>query len=1102
MTRSASFSSSLPQETGSATEAAAAGGAGTNDLADGLADLAGDLAGELATDLAADLSTALAAADHLLPPDAATIAAVELTATVTVAAAEEETDVSDEEGGAPTSAPGSPGSPGSGDAGPVKRGRGRPPGAASAAGGAGGGAPSSNLDTPVMRQYLEVKERYADCIVFFRLGDFYEMFFDDAIVVSQLLDLTLTSRDKHREVPVPMCGVPHHAARHYVAKLIGFGRKVAICDQVEDARKAKKIVRRAVTQVITPGVLFDEDQLEPKAGHYLAALLPGRGLHPAGLAFLDVSTGEFAAMQGSDAEALEEIGRIDPAELLVVEEPADKGAAAPVLGPVGLPLGLETPPPDPAQPMLDHITRRLRIPLGTSRASTPAEDQALLAGLLAEPASAPGAVSAAPATGSRRGAARAGAGAGPGADAGAPGQYALAAAAACVRYARATQPAGGLPLFRLRLFRPTDSLVIDESTKANLELIETLMERKRQGSLLSVLDQTKTAMGGRLLRRWLLLPLMSLQAIGQRHDAVEWLVERQAVRRDARERLGDIHDLERLTGRLSASVATPRDLDCLQRSLAELPRLHDALVTAAAASPETQLGLGLPALLDLGGDLCGDVQARIAAAICENPPINWREGGFIRRGFSAELDELVELSQGGKDHILRIEERERQRSGISSLKVRYNRVFGYYIEITRSNLHLVPTDFVRKQTLANAERFVTSELAEYEAKVLGAEERRIELELALFESLRKELLGTAARLLDLAQRVAQLDALAGLAELAHRQGYVRPQMTADLRMCIEDGRHPVVEQLAERGRFVPNDTQLDPDGEQVLILTGPNMAGKSTVMRQVALLSILAQMGSFVPARRAELGLVDRVCTRVGASDNLARGESTFMVEMRETSQILQRATRRSLVILDEIGRGTSTYDGVSIAWAVAEYLHDVIGCKTLFATHYHELCALAAARPRVRNFSVAVRQYQGEVVFLHKLVPGGASRSYGIEVARLAGLPKQVVTRAREILAALELPPAGGAGGENAALPVHGMPRTSQLPLFVASVQRGEDAGSPPTAPAAQTAAPRPPAPSPAESGVLTRLRGLECDDLTPREALALLAELTTQLKPRPQAV
>lgn len=898
-----------------------------------------------------------------------------------------------------------------------------------------------SVDTPVMRQYLEIKERYPDCILFFRLGDFYEMFFDDAVEASQLLDLTLTARDKQKEVPVPMCGVPYHAARGYIGRLIAQGKKVAICDQMEDARKAKKIVRRAVTQVVTPGVVLEEDQLEPKSSNYLCALCPGSGR--AGLAYLDVSTGEFAACELPDSEALDELCRIEPAELLLVESREAKTTGA-----VAAPVDWSA-----------KIALRMKIPTGQAQRTDPAADVAMLSELT-------------PADG--------------------PSDRALdedpllcAAAAACLRYARATQPTGGLPISTLRRYRPSDCMILDDATKTNLELLQTLVERKRQGSLLGVLDQTKTAMGGRLLRSWLLQPLLDLAQIGARHDAVEWLVDRQATRQSLREVLKGIHDIERLTGRLSTLLATPRDLFSLGNSLRELPRLMDTL-RAALRVPTESFPSDLPALLSLGNDLAEDVAATIANAISDNPPVQWRDGSFLRRGYHAELDELSDLSQGGKQHILRIEERERERTGISSLKVRYNKVFGYFIEITRSNLTKVPADYIRKQTTVNGERYVTDELAEYEAKVLHAEERRVELELQLYESLRSSLATQATRLLKLAQKVATLDVLCGLAELAHRSGYLRPTMTRELRIDIREGRHPVIEQLRERGTFVPNDTTLDPDGEQILVLTGPNMAGKSTVMRQVALISILAQMGSFVPAARAELGLVDRVLTRVGASDNLSRGDSTFMVEMRETSNILAKASRRSLVVLDEIGRGTSTYDGLSIAWAVAEYLHDISGCKTLFATHYHELTALAAARPRVRNAQVAIRQYQDEIVFLHKLLPGGANRSYGIEVARLAGLPAPLLSRAKEILGALE-DQASSQG--TSSLPAHGVPplQSGQLSLLLG----GTPLDSTP-APTRQATVKLPKH----HQEVIDRLRHLDPEDLSPRAAHDLLRHLTAQLR------
>lgn len=905
------------------------------------------------------------------------------------------------------------------------------------------------IDTPVMRQYLEIKERYPDCILLFRMGDFYEMFFDDAIEASQLLDLTLTSRDKHREVPVPMCGMPYHAVRGYIGRLIAQGKKVAICDQIEDAKKAKKIVRRAVTQVVTPGVVLEEEQLEPKTSNYLCAICPQvtqkhESARRVGLAHLEVSTGEFAACELPETDVLDELCRIEPAELLFVEDKTGTNAAS---------MHAE---------WMTKIAARLKVATGKTARENPAADETLLAGLVSD----------------------------------LDGKtflqnqpWLVAAAAACLRYARATQPQGGLPITSLRAYRPTDCMVLCDTTKTNLELLQTLLERQRRGSLLGVIDQTKTAMGGRLLRRWLLEPLLDLSEIGARHDAVEWLYERQATRQAMRDLLRGLHDIERLTGRLTTLLATPRDLANLGHSLAELPKIA-ACLRGAQNEKAGLLNADLPPLLSPGLDLCSDVAHGITSTLIDSPPLIWREGGFLRPGFNAELDECVELSQGGKDHIQRIEEREQRRTGIASLKVRFNKVFGYYIEVTRANLAKVPSDYVRKQTTVNGERYVTDELAEYEAKILHAEERRIELELSLFETLRKEWAAHATRLLALGRTIARWDALCSLAELAHRQGYCRPTMTSELRLDIRDGRHPVVEQLRERGTFVQNDTALDPENEQILLLTGPNMAGKSTVMRQVALICILAQMGSFVPAKQAELGLVDRVLTRVGAADNLSRGDSTFMVEMRETSNILVKASRRSLVVLDEIGRGTSTYDGLSIAWAVAEYLHDVVGCKTLFATHYHELTALSAARPRVRNAQVAIRQYNDEIVFLHKLLPGGANRSFGIEVARLAGLPAPLLQRAREILLALEQQ---AAAQGTSSLPAHGVPplQTGQLSLLLKDAPGLAASPSPAAQPVPVSASVRKEHPKEHMEALLL-LKNLDVDDLSPRAAHEKLRQLS----------
>jgi len=806
-----------------------------------------------------------------------------------------------------------------------------------------------------MRQYLDVKEQYPDAFVFFRLGDFYEMFFEDAVEGARLLDLTLTTRDKGREDAVPMCGVPHHAVQGYIAKLLALGRKVVMCEQMEDPRLAKGLVKRAVTRIITPGVVLDEEQLDAKSPSYLAAvaLLP-KGCF--GLAFLDVTTGEFRAteIQGEDALA-DELARVEPKEVLLPSGADEKVRR--LCGSFRACCVSDVAPPGHAAEERAFVAKTLGVPAE----DLPSETAAILA------------------------------------------------AAMALRYALATQPMGSLPVVRLVPYKSGDHLVIDDSSRANLEIFATLMTREKRGSLLGVLDQTLTPMGGRMLRRWLAFPLLDVVSIRRRQDAVEFLVEHASLRQRLRDVLRGIADLERLAGRARLGVATPRDLVSLRRSLERLPDLVDTLRSEPGAL------LDPPELLDLGSDDLGDVAGMIGRAIVDDPPTAVKDGGVIRRGYSAELDELVAIREGGQEAILAIEARERERTGIASLKVKYNRVFGYFIEVTRANLKAVPPDYVRKQTLVGGERFVTPELQEYEQKVLHAEERQVELEARLFEELRREVASAAPRIAKAAARIARLDTLAALAEVAHRHGYVRPLVDDSEVIELEDSRHPVVELLAAPGGFVPNDIRLDPKSEQILVVTGPNMSGKSTILRQVALIALMAQAGSFVPARSAHLGVVDRIFTRVGAADNLARGESTFMVEMRETANILRHATRRSLVVLDEIGRGTSTYDGVSIAWAVAEYLHDVVGAKTLFATHYHELCALEHFRQRVRNVNVAVREWRGEVVFLRRLVPGGTNRSYGIQVAKIAGLPGKVVDRAQEILSRLEQekPGPGGTSGQ-----------------------------------------------------------------------------------------
>jgi len=881
--------------------------------------------------------------------------------------------------------------------------------------------PPAAATTALMRQYLDVKGRYPDAIVFFRLGDFYEMFHEDAVYAARVLDLTLTTRDKGKEDPVPMCGIPHHAVRPYLVKLTELGHRVALCEQLEDPRAVRGIVKRDVVRVVTPGVVLDEESLDPRAPSYVAAVVgDARGGY--GLAFLDVSTGDFRATEAATGDALcEEIGRVAPRELVFGRD-VDGQALVELVR--------------PAHPSVP----RTAVASGDDAAELTRAFGAAVAR-----------------------------------DLGTRTPRAAAAAGAVLRYAAATQPGVELPVTRVDVYGRTDTLIIDEQARRHLELTESLLDRRRASSLIEVLDESRTAMGGRLLRRWLLFPSVDVAAIRRRHDAVERLVAAHATRDAARRVLAEVADIERLVGRARLGVATPRDLAVLGRSLARLPDLRAALADADAG----ELGGSLAkdeSLLSLGDDLAAEIAAELGRVLRADAPAVTKDGGFVNAGVSSELDELRDIAAGGRSRIAAIEARERERTGIPSLKVKFNSVFGYYIEVTRAHLASVPEDYRRKQTVANAERFVTPELGEFEQTILSADERRIAMEMEIFTALRTTVAAASARLLALAARVAAVDTLAALAEVAHRSGYCRPEIDDSGVIDLADARHPVVERLAAAGAFVPNDVRLDPTAEQILIVSGPNMAGKSTLIRQVALAVIQAQMGGFVAARRARIGICDRVFTRVGAGDNLARGESTFMVEMRETAQILRYATARSLIILDEIGRGTSTYDGVSIAWAVAEHIHDRVGAKTLFATHYHELGALAAQHARVRNVSVAAREWKGEVVFLRKLTAGSANRSFGVEVAKLAGLPPAVVDRARAILRTLESD--GGAVSADVPRPVvpaeaetHG-----QLGLF--------------TAVAAAAGVPEP-----AVAEVVARLKAVDPDELSPRAAHDLLTELAKKL-------
>ncbi|MEK6725495.1 MAG: DNA mismatch repair protein MutS [Deltaproteobacteria bacterium] len=802
--------------------------------------------------------------------------------------------------------------------------------------------------TPAMRQYWEIKERYPDSILFFRMGDFYEMFFDDAVTASKVLEITLTKRGKSGGEDIPLCGVPYHAADGYLAKLVRYGFRVAVCEQVEDPKNAKGVVKRDVVRVVTPGTATDSQNLDAKSNSFLMAI--HRADEKFGLAFLDLTTGEFLVTELSDAQSLkDEIGRLEPKEVIVSEGDDEQIA---FLRDTLDGVLINRLPPD----RFDH-DRALRSI--TEHFKVISLDGFGLSGLKA----------------------------------------ATSAAGAVLYYIKDTQKVETLPISGIKRYSLDDYLFIDDSARRNLELAANLQNGGKKGSLLGLLDETVTSMGGRKMRSWLNYPLMDVDRINERLDAVTELKERQLLRGRLRETLGGVYDIERLNSRVTLGSANAKDMVAMASSLKRIPEIRNSLERGNGEQGAAKI------LRDVvqGLDDLPDIVKLINNAIAENPPFILREGGIIRDGFNRELDDLRSISRDGKGYIARIESREKERTGINSLKVRYNKVFGYYIEVTQANLSSIPADYIRKQTLVNAERFITPELKEYEATVLTAEERIRDIEYRLFQEVRERVAVESARIQKTSEGLAIVDALASLAEVADRFNYTRPKIADSGPLRIVSGRHPVVESISRSNRFVPNDTFLDPDENQVAIITGPNMAGKSTYIRQVALITIMAQMGSFVPAEEAEIGVVDRVFSRVGASDDLSKGQSTFMVEMIETANILNNGTSKSLIILDEIGRGTSTFDGLSIAWAVAEYISDRVKAKTLFATHYHELTDLALLRGNIRNFNVAVREWNDQVIFLHKIVPGGADRSYGIHVARLAGLPQEVLGRAREILLNLE---------------------------------------------------------------------------------------------------
>ena len=810
--------------------------------------------------------------------------------------------------------------------------------------------------TPMLQQYLEIKAQYPDCILFYRMGDFYEMFFEDAETASAILRITLTSRSpKEDSVRIPMCGVPFHAVQGYLARLVRAGKRVAICEQVENPNDAKGIVRREVVRVVSPGLVTDSFLLDEKNNNYVAAIYQGKfgKLAATGIGFLDLSTGafrlgEYALNEQGNKEVIDHFCRFAPAELLIAEGARPDDFLTDIA---------------PYLPNLCLTERPAhRFDLETCRDALLRHFKVLTL------------------EGFGCAAMKAG----------------LVAAGILLDYAKETQKAGAGHIERIAVLDATPFLSIDDSSRRNLELTATMIGGERQGSLLGLLDDSMTPMGARLLRQNLLFPLRDLAAINDRLDAVEFWVNNSGARGNLRELLCKINDMERLNSRIVLDSAHGRDLLAMRESLSHLPAIHEIIGRCSAK---------IIAAIAATFDCLEDIFGLLDTAIHPEAPLGLRDGNLIHPGFNAKLDELNAIIRDSKQTILNLEEKERQATGLTKLKIGYNRVFGYYLEIGKAAAKQVPEHYIRKQTLVSSERFITPELKEFEETVLNAEERRLQLEYDLFCQVRAQVAAQGSRILGAARHVAEIDYLTTLATVAARYEYNRPEMNDDRVIKIDEGRHPVIERALPRAGFVPNDVYLDQEKQEIMIITGPNMAGKSTVLRQTALIVLMAQMGGFVPARQATIGLVDRIFTRVGAMDDLRRGQSTFMVEMSETANILHNASDRSLIILDEIGRGTSTYDGLSIAWAVVEELahKNGLGVKTMFATHYHELTDLSASEERVKNFSIAVREWEDSILFLHKLVPGATGRSYGIQVAALAGVPEAVVARAKEILADIE---------------------------------------------------------------------------------------------------
>ncbi len=875
--------------------------------------------------------------------------------------------------------------------------------------------------TPMLRQYLEIKEAYSDAILFYRMGDFYEMFFDDAVIASKILGITLTSRShKNEENKVPMCGIPYHALTGYLGKLIKAGHRVAICEQVEDPKQTKGIVKRDVVRVVSPGVTTDDQLLDEKANCYVCALAFGKkkgSSQQVGISFLDASTGNFLVCEvirnnDDHSELIDILTRIMPAELLLAEKALEQQEA--VIEQIKIVLGNICITTRPDFQFDGHEAHNTLLEHFKTTNLTGFDCEQFTIG--------------------------------------------VTAAGALLAYIQNTQKSATTHIQKIKPLNQHGFLIIDDASRRNLELTETAIGGKREGSLLSILDFTATPMGARMLRERVLFPLQDKQHIQHRLDGLEELILAPACRKEIEKALDAVYDLERLCSRLVLGQGNARDMSAIKVSLQQLPPLKEALATC-----HSPLITHIHDNLDHLEDIC----ELIEKAIRDDAPTGLREGRLIKEGYHQELDRLVSLLRNDKQHILNLEAKERERTGIAKLKVGYNKVFGYFFEVSRNQTDNIPEDYIRKQTLVNAERFITQELKELESSISTALEKRLELEYNLFSEIRESIAGHSNRILETAHHIARIDCLSSLAKAAIKYRYTKPAINDEESITIAEGRHPVIERSIETGRFVPNDIVLDQESSQLIIITGPNMAGKSTVLRQTALIVLMAHIGSFVPAEKASSCLVDRIFTRVGAMDDLRRGQSTFMVEMNETANILNNATSNSLVILDEIGRGTSTYDGLAIAWAVTEELAQKdggAGVKTLFATHYHELTELAATYTKIQNYSIAVREWNDTIIFLHKLIKGATNRSYGVQVAALAGVPKHVTERAYKILSTIEK-------GE---LHRHrqGQDRTCQqdsvnqapcqLPLF----------------PAQQTP-------------LISYLQATDPDSVTPRQALEILYEL-----------